>query len=193
MLGAQRLDLAKTKYYCWAFKNKEQLLPTRSQVEKAAQAASQARSRLKGKMEVLYILPDYYGTRPKPCMNGWGKRYLTVNPVGEVLPCPTSGEIKGLRFESVREKPLDWIWRESEAFNRFRGIEWMPEPCRSCEERETDFGGCRCQAALLTGDAAHTDPACDLSPYRDSLTRLTGAVPASPLAKEPSYQYRVNP
>jgi pyrroloquinoline quinone biosynthesis protein E len=103
-------------------------------------------------------------------MNGWGRRHLTVNPIGNVLPCPTAGEIKGLRFDNVRSRPLGWIWNESEAFNRFRGTAWMPEPCRSCEFRELDVGGCRCQAALLTGDATVTDPACELSPFRHEMT-----------------------
>src|SRR5262249_23324777 len=111
----------------------------------------------------------YYGNRPKPCMNGWGRRQLTVNPVGDVLPCPTAGAIPGLRFENVRRRPLQWIWAESGAFNRFRGTAWMPEPCRSCPLREVDFGGCRCQAALLTGDAGSTDPACALSPHHAQL------------------------
>src|SRR5579884_1783117 len=126
-----------------------------------------AAERLRGRMQVVYVLPDYLGDRPKPCMNGWGQHHLTVNPVGDVLPCPTAGVIAGLRFENVRRQSLRWIWEASDAFNRFRGTGWMPEPCRSCPERERDFGGCRCQAALLTGDAANTDPACGLSPYHE--------------------------
>jgi PqqA peptide cyclase len=124
-----------------------------------------ARRRLSGVMEILYILPDYFTGRPKPCMNGWGRRYLTVNPSGSVLPCPTAWEIPGLVFDNIRERSLAWIWKESVSFNRFRGTEWMPEPCRSCPQREIDFGGCRCQAALLTGDPAQTDPACEFSPH----------------------------
>jgi pyrroloquinoline quinone biosynthesis protein E len=123
-------------------------------------------------MEVLYVLPDYFGDRPKPCMNGWGRRYVAVNPVGDVLPCPTAYEIPSLRFDNVRERDLQWIWANSDSFNRFRGTAWMPEPCRSCEEREVDFGGCRCQAALLTGDAANTDPACSLSPHHGALREI---------------------
>jgi pyrroloquinoline quinone biosynthesis protein E len=168
-LDAQRLELANTQFYGWAFKNKEELLPTREQVTSAESVALAAQERLRGKMEVLYILPDYYGIRPKPCMNGWGQRYLTVDPTGKILPCQTAGDISTLHFDTVREHSLAWIWHESEAFNRFRGTEWMPEPCRSCDQRERDFGGCRCQAALLTGDAVNTDPACSLSPYRQSL------------------------
>jgi pyrroloquinoline quinone biosynthesis protein E len=169
-LGAGRLELANTQFYGWAFRNRLALLPTRAQIHKATDIALAAKKRLWGKMEILFVAPDYYGDRPKPCMHGWGKRHLTVNPVGDVLPCPTAGEIESLRFENVRQKPLRWIWTDSESFNRFRGTEWMPEPCRSCEFREVDFGGCRCQAALLTGNASATDPACSLSPFRDLLT-----------------------
>jgi PqqA peptide cyclase len=164
-LGATRLELANTQYYGWAFRNRSLLIPTSSQVEVATQVALAARKRLKGVMEVIYVFPDYFTGRPKPCMNGWGRRYLTVNPTGSVLPCPTAWEIPGLTFDSVRERPLAWIWKASESFNRFRGTEWMPNPCRSCPQKEIDFGGCRCQAALLTGDPANTDPACEFSSY----------------------------
>ena len=169
-LGAERLELANAQYYGWAFKNRRALLPTRAEVDAAAEIARRARERLFGKMEILFVVPDYHSERPKPCMNGWGRQHLTVNPLGNVLPCPTAGEIKALRFDNVRTRSLGWIWAESGAFNRFRGTEWMPDPCRSCEFREVDFGGCRCQAALLTGDAAVTDPACELSPGREKLT-----------------------
>jgi pyrroloquinoline quinone biosynthesis protein E len=163
-LGATRLELANTQYYGWAYRNRSMLIPTRMQVEGAARIALDARRRLAGKMKVLYVLPDYFANRPKPCMNGWGQRYLTVNPSGFVLPCPTAWEIPGLRFDTVRGKSLDWIWNESESFNRFRGTEWMPDPCRSCPNKEVDFGGCRCQAALLTGNPINTDPVCEFSP-----------------------------
>ena len=176
---AQRLELANTQYYGWAFKNRASLLPTREQIGKAVQIASEAKRRLLGKIEILYVIPDYYSDRPKPCMHGWGNRHITVSPAGFVLPCPTAGEIPGLTFDNIREQPLKWIWKESEAFNRFRGTDWMPDPCRSCEFREVDFGGCRCQAALLTGDAAVTDPACSLSPYRESLERFVRSVQES--------------
>jgi pyrroloquinoline quinone biosynthesis protein E len=164
-LGATRLELANTQYYGWAFRNRSLLLPSRDQVEAASQVALAARRRLSGVMEVLYVLPDYFTGRPKPCMNGWGRKYLTVNPHGFVLPCPTAWEIRGLTFENVRERSLAWIWSASESFNRFRGTEWMAEPCRSCPQREFDFGGCRCQAALLSGDPVNTDPACEFSPH----------------------------
>lgn len=171
-LGASRLELANTQYYGWAFRNRTALLPTREQITEAAKIAAAARKRLLGKMIILLVTPDYFSDRPKPCMNGWGRQFLTVNPVGEVLPCPTAREINGLNFDNVRQRSLDWIWRNSEAFNRFRGNEWMPLPCRECEFREIDFGGCRCQAALLTGRADVTDPACGLSPDHEKLTRF---------------------
>ena len=196
-LGAERLELANTQFYGWAFQNRAALLPTREQMEAATEVALAAKNRLLGKMEILFVAPDYYGTRPKPCMNGWGSRHLTVNPVGDVLPCPTAGGIKSLRFDNVREKPLRWIWSESESFNRFRGTEWLPEPCHSCEFREIDFGGCRCQAALLTGDAATTDPACSLSPFRERLTRfvdsIQGVTEETFGADTGSVAYRENP
>jgi pyrroloquinoline quinone biosynthesis protein E len=172
-LGAERLELANTQYYGWALRNRASLLPTRAQAEQAQAVATAAAERLRGRMQVVYVMPDYFGDRPKPCMNGWGQRHLTVNPVGDMLPCPTAGVIAGLRFENVRRRPLRWIWEESEAFNRFRGTAWMPEPCRSCPERERDYGGCRCQAALLTGDAANTDPACELSPHHEIVSAQT--------------------
>jgi pyrroloquinoline quinone biosynthesis protein E len=166
-LGAERVELANVQFYGWAFLNRAALLPTREQVVRAREIATAAKTRLAGQIDIFYVLPDYYETWPKPCLNGWGQRYLTVNPIGDVLPCPTaSSAIPDLRFENVRGRALDWIWRESESFNRFRGTEWMPEPCRSCPQKEIDFGGCRCQAALLTGKAANTDPVCTLSSNR---------------------------
>jgi pyrroloquinoline quinone biosynthesis protein E len=171
-LGAHRLELANVQFYGWAFLNKDALLPTRAALAQAERIAAAARARLRGRMQVAYVLPDYYIDRPKPCMNGWGRRHLTVNPVGEVLPCPTAGAIPSLRFDNVRDHSLEQIWAESAAFQRFRGTAWMPEPCRSCDRRDLDFGGCRCQAFLLTGDATATDPACALAPQRGVLERL---------------------
>lgn len=170
-LGAHRLELANVQFYGWAFRNRDGLLPTVAQIDRAESIAAEAGTRLKGRMTILYVRPDYFGDRPKACMSGWSRRYLTVDPVGDVLPCPTAREIPGLRFDNVRHRSLDRIWAESDAFNRFRGTGWMPEPCQSCDRREVDFGGCRCQAALLTGDASATDPACSLSPHRDLLER----------------------
>jgi pyrroloquinoline quinone biosynthesis protein E len=197
-LGAGRLELANTQYYGWAFRNRAALLPTRAQIDQATHITRQARQRLFGRMEILFVIPDYYSERPKACMHGWGARHLTVNPAGDVLPCPTAGEIKGLRFNNVRDQSLSWIWNNSEAFNRFRGTEWMPKPCLECEFREIDFGGCRCQAALLTGDPAVTDPACSLSPYRHTLTDFLATVEhtaGSPMANSlPSnISFRQNP
>jgi pyrroloquinoline quinone biosynthesis protein E len=164
-LGAQRLELANVQFYGWAWLNRKSLLPSRDQAQAAFALAQSAKERLAGRMEVIYVLPDYFEERPKPCMQGWGERYLTVNPIGQVLPCPNATSIPGLQFENVRQQSLENIWNESESFNRFRGEEWMPLPCRECPERHVDFGGCRCQAALLTGAPSATDPVCSLSPH----------------------------
>ncbi len=178
-LGAVRLELANVQYYGWGHLNQAQLMPTRAQIEAAARIAAGAKQRLAGRTDVIYVLPDYYETRPKPCMQGWGRRYLTVNPVGGVLPCPNATSIPNLRFESVRDRALAWIWNESAAFNAFRGTDWMPLPCRECPQREIDFGGCRCQAALLTGDDHATDPVCTLGPYRHVVDEILEAVEGS--------------
>src|SRR5438477_10333538 len=194
-LQAERVELANVQFYGWAFLNRAALLPTREQVGRAREIATAAKARLAGKIDIFYVLPDYYETRPKPCLNGWGQRYLTVNPIGDVFPCPTaSSAIPDLRFENVRARSLDWIWRESESFNRFRGTEWMPEPCQSCPQREIDFGGCRCQAALLTGNAANTDPVCELSPNRALVDEVLRDLDSStPKAFGADWTYRVNP
>lgn len=192
-LGTERIELANVQFYGWAFRNRATLLPTRDQVNRAREVAEAAKARMAGKMDIFYVLPDYYETRPKPCLNGWGQRYLTVNPIGDVLPCPTaSSAIPDLRFENVRNKSLAWIWRESESFNRFRGTEWMPEPCQSCPQKEIDFGGCRCQAALLTGNAANTDPVCTLSPNRERVDAVLRDL-NSPDFTAPQWTFRVNP
>jgi len=189
-LGAERLELANVQYYGWGFVNRAGLLPTREQAAAALEIARAEKQRLAGRMEIYYVLPDLYETRPKPCMQGWGRRYLTVNPAGDVLPCPTASGIAGLRFDNVRDRTLDWIWDESESFNRFRGSEWMPAPCRECPRKEIDFGGCRCQAALLTGDAGATDPVCDLSPNRAIVDRILAGVETAP---QEGWTKRVNP
>jgi len=192
-LSAERVELANVQFYGWAFLNRAALLPTREQVIRAREIATAAKTRLADKIEIFYVLPDYYETRPKPCLNGWGQRYLTVNPIGEVLPCPTaSSAMPDLRFENVRTRALAWIWRESESFNRFRGTEWMPEPCQSCPQREIDFGGCRCQAALLTGNGANTDPVCDLSPNRPGVDAVLRDLNSSS-DQIRDWSYRVNP
>ncbi|MER6125568.1 pyrroloquinoline quinone biosynthesis protein PqqE [Streptomyces sp. NPDC001795] len=162
-LGADRIELANTQYYGWAWHNRDRLLPSRAQLERAEPVVRAARERLRGRMEVIYVIPDYHSRYPKPCMGGWARRQLTVVPDGDALPCPPAHELP-LPRANVREHSLAWIWEQSPLFQRFRGTDWMPEPCRSCPRREVDFGGCRCQAFLLTGDAARTDPVCHLSP-----------------------------
>src|ERR687894_796348 len=168
-LAADRLELAHTQYYGGPFRNRDGLLPSRAQLEYAQGVVRAARGRLQGRMEVIYVLPDYHSRYPKPCMGGWGRRQLTVVPDGGVLPCPTAHTLP-LPRASVREHSLAWIWERSPLFQRFRGTDWMPEPCRSCDRRELDFGGCRCQAFQLTGDAARTDPVCHLSPDHGIVT-----------------------
>jgi PqqA peptide cyclase len=194
--SVDRLELANTQYLGWALVNRAALLPTREQLERARAVALEARTRLRGRMEVLFVLPDYYADRPKACMDGWGRRFLVVSPDGLVLPCHAAHTLPGLVWETVRDRPLAEIWTESSAFNAFRGEDWMPEPCRSCDRRLIDFGGCRCQAFHLTGHAGVTDPACALSPdhglieaarlraseARDAGTRLVYRAPKLPLS-----------
>jgi pyrroloquinoline quinone biosynthesis protein E len=162
--NVQRLELAHVQYAGWAFRNRAALLPARPQFERAAETVAAAQERLRGRLEIVHVLPDYFQQYPKACLHGWGRVFLTVAPDGAVLPCQTAREIPGLDFPNVRAASLEDIWFRSPVFQRFRGTDWMPEPCRSCERREVDFGGCRCQAYLLTGDAAATDPVCYLSP-----------------------------
>ncbi|MEN3271217.1 pyrroloquinoline quinone biosynthesis protein PqqE [Pseudonocardia sp.] len=176
-LGADRTELANTQYYGWALRNRDALLPSKAQLEQAETVVRAARVRLAGRMDVIYVLPDYYSQYPKPCMGGWGKRQLTVTPNGETLPCPAAHALP-LPRASVREDSLAWIWTESPLFQRFRGTDWMPDPCRSCPRREIDFGGCRCQAFELTGDAARTDPVCHLSPDHGIVAKTVQAANA---------------
>jgi PqqA peptide cyclase len=176
-LGADRIELANTQYYGWALRNRDALLPSRAQLERAEVAVRAARERLKERMEIIYVIPDYYSRYPKPCMDGWGRRQLTVVPNGDVLPCPTAHTLP-LPRASVREHSLAWIWERSPLFRRFRGTDWMPDPCRGCDRRELDFGGCRCQAFQLTGDAARTDPVCHLSPDHDVVAAAVRAANA---------------
>lgn len=164
-LGAERLELANTTYLGWGLLNRAALLPTRAQIERARAAAREAAERLKGRIEILFVLPDYHTDLPRPCMGGWASRHLVVSPDGVALPCHQARAIPSLEFASVREASLDEIWQRSPGFQAFRGEDWMQEPCRSCARRGKDFGGCRCQAFQLTGDAAATDPACHLSPH----------------------------
>jgi PqqA peptide cyclase len=163
-LQPERIEIAHTQYYGWALQNRAALMPTRAQVESAVAIIAEAEKRLAGRIRIDSVVPDYYAKYPKACMGGWGRRLMLVNPSGKVLPCHAAEVLPGLSFENVREKSLEWIWQESESFRKFRGEEWMPEPCRSCDRRGEDFGGCRCQAFLLTSDATATDPACSLAP-----------------------------
>jgi PqqA peptide cyclase len=178
-LDADYLELATTQYYGWAMRNREQLLPTLDQVQRAEAVAHAYQEKLQGKMRVLYVVPDYYEERPKPCMRGWGDIFLLVNPHGVALPCHAAGMLPGLEFPNVRDHSIAWIWRDSPDFNKFRGDAWMKEPCRTCAEREKDFGGCRCQAYLLTGDAANADPVCSKSPHHDALRQRVERIHAS--------------
>ncbi len=163
-LRADRLELSHTQYHGWALVNRDRLIPTAAQIHASRQVAVDARERLRGRMEVLMVLPDYVAGHPRACMDGWGRRFMVVSPDGRVLPCHAAHSIKGLEFASVRGGSLAQIWGGSPALERFRGEAWMSEPCKSCDRRTVDYGGCRCQAFQLTGDAARTDPACSLSP-----------------------------
>src|SRR5580698_7789209 len=163
-LHPDRVEIAHTQYYGWALANRAALMPTRAQLERAVAIVAAAEKRLAGRIRIDSVVPDYYAKYPKACMGGWGRRLMLINPAGKVLPCHAAEVIPDLEFENVREQTLECIWRESSSFQRFRGEEWMPEPCRSCDQRTEDFGGCRCQALLLAGDAAATDPACSLAP-----------------------------
>jgi pyrroloquinoline quinone biosynthesis protein E len=169
-LGAQYVELANTQYYGWAWRNREQLLPSRAQLERAEAATQRFRERVAGRMQIYFVVPDYFETRPKPCMNGLGSVFLAIAPDGIAMPCHAARMLPGLDLPSVREADVRTIWYESAAFNRFRGEGWMKEPCRSCPERTKDFGGCRCQAYLLTGDPDNTDPVCELSPQHALVT-----------------------
>jgi pyrroloquinoline quinone biosynthesis protein E len=175
-LEADYVELATTQYYGWAYHNREQLLPTRAQLAHAETVAKEYQEKMKGRMRIFYVIPDYYETRPKRCMDGWGSVFLTIAPDGTALPCHAARQLPGLSFPSVRDHDLAWIWNESTAFNRFRGLEWMKEPCRSCPEKEKDLGGCRCQAFMLTGDAANADPVCDKSPHHHLVTGVVERV-----------------
>lgn len=185
-LGAARIEVAHVQYYGWALANRAALLPTRGQLDAATEEVERARARHAGALVIDYVVPDYYARLPKSCMGGWGRRFMTVNPAGRVLPCHAAESLPGFDFPSVRTDSLAAIWHGSEAFERFRGTDWMPPICASCERREIDWGGCRCQAFALTGDAAATDPACGKSPHHallDAAVRETGEAP-------PDFVYR---
>lgn len=168
-LGAHRLEIANTQYYGWAYANRAALMPRPKQVEAATRTVEEARVRLAGRLLIDYVAPDYYAKYPKPCMGGWGRQFINVTPGGDVLPCHAAASLPGLEFANVRGASLGDIWSGSAAFEAFRGTSWMKEPCRSCSRRDEDFGGCRCQAMMVTGDPANTDPVCTLSPHRSAL------------------------
>jgi pyrroloquinoline quinone biosynthesis protein E len=183
-LGASRVEIAHAQYYGWALKNRAVLMPTAEQVKRAATAVEQLRRKHHGEIVIDAVVPDYHARLPKPCVGGWGRRSLNVTPSGKVLPCHAAESIPGLEFWSVREHALADIWANSPAFNAFRGTAWMKEPCASCARREIDFGGCRCQAFALTGDARATDPVCHLSPVHEQVAALAA------VQEDARYAYR---
>ncbi len=187
-MGAQYVELANTQYYGWAWLNREQLLPTRAQLQRAEAATRRFRERVGAAMQIYFVVPDYFETRPKACMNGLGSVFLAIAPDGTALPCHAARMLPGLEFPNVRAADIGAIWYESQAFNRFRGDAWMKEPCRSCPEKAKDFGGCRCQAYLLTGDADNADPVCDLSPHHQLVTAAVARAERG--AREPLLTFR---
>jgi PqqA peptide cyclase len=207
-LNPERVEIAHAQYYGWALANRAALLPTHAQLEKAVVIVAEAEKRLAGRIRIDSVVPDYYAKYPKACMGGWGRRLMLINPEGKVLPCHAAEVLPGLSFENVREHTLEWIWRESSSFRQFRGEDWMPEPCRSCDRRSEDFGGCRCQAFLLAGDATLTDPACSLAPLHSivasAVREVNASTPIAPPAPASSFvqlqkqnadlwSYRTNP
>jgi PqqA peptide cyclase len=194
--SATRVEFANVQYYGWAFANREKLLPTRAQLDRSIETLKAAQERLRGKIRVEYVVPDYYGKYPKPCMGGWGRKLMLITPSGEALPCHAAKVIPGLQFENVKERSLREIWENSTAFQKFRGEAWMQEPCKTCDRRTQDFGGCRCQALLLAGDASATDPVCSLAPTRSKVDAILTAVNGTSrkdVSVEPNWLYRPNP
>jgi len=187
-LGADRMEIAHVQYYGWAFKNRNRLIPTSEQVKSSMDQIYAAKERLKDKLRIDFAIPDYFAKYPKPCMGGWGQKSVLIDPNGRVLPCHSAMVIPDMQFENIKEKSLSEIWNLSEAFERFRGEAWMQEPCSSCDRRSKDFGGCRCQAFLITGDAAATDPVCSLSPSKHKITSEIQS--AHNQTQEKSWAYR---
>ena len=175
-LGIEYIEFANIQYYNWALLNRDELLPSLEQIRQAEATVNEWRAKLGKRMTLYFVVPDYFEGRPKACMNGWGAIHLTIAPDGVAMPCQESRVIPGLEFESVRERSLAWLWHESPLFRKYRGLDWLPEPCQSCSEKEKDFGGCRCQAFLLTGDAGNTDPACSRSPFHHRITEAVKEV-----------------
>jgi len=174
--SATRVEFANVQYYGWAFANRDSLLPTRTQVTQSIDFLKEAQERLAGKIKIEYVVPDYYAKYPKPCMGGWARKLMLITPSGDALPCHAARVIPGLSFENVKRRSLREIWEVSDAFQKFRGEAWMQEPCKTCDRRALDFGGCRCQALLLTADAAATDPVCSLSPQRPKVDAILNAI-----------------
>lgn len=184
-MGVEYLELANTQYYGWGLINREQLLPDRAQLQRAEAAVARYREKIGNRMRILFVVPDYFEKRPKACMNGWGSVFLAVSADGSALPCHAAKTIPGLQFPRVTESTIHDIWYHSDAFNKFRGDDWMQEPCRTCPEKERDFGGCRCQALALTGNAANADPVCDKSPYHHVITDMIGRQPTAVVQEKP--------
>jgi pyrroloquinoline quinone biosynthesis protein E len=183
-LGAEFVELANTQYYGWAWHNREQLMPSRAQVEQAEATTKKWREREGRAMKIYFVVPDYFERRPKPCMNGLGSLFLTITPDGMALPCHAARMLPGMDFPNVKASSVEQIWFDSSGFNHFRGDSWMKEPCRSCPEKTRDFGGCRCQAYMMTGDAANADPVCDLSPYHHLVTEAVASADAPRVAEQ---------
>jgi pyrroloquinoline quinone biosynthesis protein E len=184
-MEADHVELANSQYYSWALKNREYLMPSKEQLDKAEATTNVFRERLGNTMKLFFVVPDYYAERPKACMNGWGSVFLNIAPDGLALPCHEAKMLPGLEFPNVRDHDMQWIWNESSAFNAYRGDSWMQEPCRSCDEKGKDFGGCRCQALMLTGDATNADPVCSKSPHHKLITdAVTLAQQPQPSAEE---------
>ncbi|MBE0468504.1 MAG: pyrroloquinoline quinone biosynthesis protein PqqE [Methyloprofundus sp.] len=181
-LGADYVELANTQYYGWAHANRDLLMPTQEQYQAAEEIAQTFKEKVAGKMKIYYVVPDFHEDRPKACMNGWGTTFLTIAPDGVALPCHSARELPGLDCPNVNDYSVSEIWHESKAFNFFRGTEWMQEPCKSCAEKDKDFGGCRCQAYLLTGDMYKTDPVCSKSPDKHIITEAIASARQSALS-----------
>jgi pyrroloquinoline quinone biosynthesis protein E len=205
--SATRIEFAHVQYYGWGFTNRERLLPTRAQLDDSLQKIRAAEERLRGKIRIESVVPDYYAKYPKPCMGGWGRKLILLTPNGDALPCHAAKIIPGLQFDNVKHHGLSEIWQHSAAFQKFRGEDWMSDPCKTCDRRTQDFGGCRCQALMIAGDAAATDPVCSLSPNRSTVDAILGEVNAVPSAvlisqpreiastplTRPDWLYRPNP
>ena len=187
-LDADRLEVANVQYYGWALKNRAAFMPTKDQLEKSMKIVEKARKDLKGILAIDYVLPDYYAKKPKSCMGGWGRQFLNIDPEGNVLPCHAAQTIKFFKFDNVKKKSLSWIWKNSEPFNKFRGTDWMPSICKSCDRREIDWGGCRCQALALTGDAGAVDPTCEFSPLHE---KIFGSATEESGQEAPEFIYRL--